>query len=79
MVSNQLWDSPVSRFDCYSFNIPNRPEDEEGLKKAVKYIISTEVKDHKVRVVSIETALPQWLMPPMMIRYQPVPLLEFLF
>jgi hypothetical protein len=40
-----------SRFDCYSFDIPNRPEDEAGLYRTVgriKDIISAEVNDHKI-------------------------------
>jgi predicted esterase len=39
------------RFDCYSFDIPNRPEDEEGLYKAVGYIneiVSLEMKNHNI-------------------------------
>jgi len=40
-----------SWFDCYSFDIPNRREDEEGLYKAagqLNYIISTGAKDYNI-------------------------------
>ena len=40
-----------SRFDCYSFDIPNRPEDEEGLYRAVNWInklISIEETEHNI-------------------------------
>lgn len=40
-----------SRFDCYSFDIPNREEDEEGLYRAVNWInkiISIEETEHNI-------------------------------
>lgn len=40
-----------SWFDCYSFDIPNRPEDEEGLYKSVNWInelISIEESQHNI-------------------------------
>lgn len=40
-----------SWFDCYSFDIPNRPEDEAGLYRIVgriNDIVSAEVNDHKI-------------------------------
>ena len=39
------------RLDCYSFDIPNRAEDEEGLYEAVNWInklISTEETEHNI-------------------------------
>jgi predicted esterase len=39
------------RFDCYSFDIPNRPEDEAGLYRSagqINDIISAEVKNHNI-------------------------------
>jgi predicted esterase len=39
------------RFDCYSFDIPNRPEDEEGLYRAVGHInelVSLEMKNNNI-------------------------------
>jgi predicted esterase len=41
----------ASRFDYYSFDVPNRPEDEAGINRAVGLIndiISAEVKDHNI-------------------------------
>lgn len=40
-----------SRFDCYSFDIPNRAEDEEGLYRAVNWInklISIEETEYNI-------------------------------
>ena len=40
-----------SRFDCYSFDIPNRAEDEDGLYRAVNWIntlISIEETEHNI-------------------------------
>lgn len=40
-----------SRFDCYSFDIPNRADDEEGLYRAVNWInelISIEETEHNI-------------------------------
>lgn len=41
----------LPRFDCYSFDIPNRQEDEEGLYRAVNWInklISIEETEHNI-------------------------------
>ena len=59
MPSWFVWSSPprfrcisiFSRFDCYSFDIPNRAEDEEGLYRAVNWInklISIEETEHNI-------------------------------
>ena len=43
--------SIFSRFDCYSFDIPNRAEDQEGLYRAVNWInkiISIEESEHNI-------------------------------
>ena len=43
--------SIFSRFDCYSFDYPNREEDEEGLYRAVNWInklISIEETEHNI-------------------------------
>ena len=44
-------DNFFSRFDCYSFDIPNRAEDEEGLYRAVNWInnlISIEETEYNI-------------------------------
>jgi Phospholipase/Carboxylesterase len=43
--------SIFSRFDCYSFDIPNRTEDKEGLFRAVNWVnklISIEETEHNI-------------------------------
>ena len=45
------------RFDCYSFDIPNHAEDEEGLYEAVNWINKLISTEEKLNTISLPIGL----------------------